>query len=50
MKTFKVDKITHNRWAMEVSGGFYFSDLTFDTLCQLGEFLLNLGYEELKGE
>ena len=45
MKKFEVYK-TDSGWGINVSGGFSFSDLTYNTMLELTIFLSNLGYEE----
>lgn len=48
MKNFKLYR-TKLGWNIEVSGGFYFNDLTAASADALRTFLLNLGYEEFWG-
>ena len=50
MKEFRIYQTDPCCWTIEVSGEFSFDGLTCDTMNQLADFLLNLGYGEVVEE
>mgnify|MGYP007037160308 CR=1 FL=1 len=50
MKEFRIYQIRYDSWNIEVSGGFHFNNLQTDTMNEISDFLLNLGFEEINEE
>lgn len=50
MKEFRIYQIGYDNWNIEVSGGFYFNNLQTDTMNEISDFLLNLGFKEINEE